>query len=398
MNFFNRIWPFGSEKRATSFYGLTVDEMHDIVEFGGSANPNQTAAVEFALGLVSRAFMTAVTVPRIPTCTPLMLSMLARQTVSLGNAVFQLVAEDGELQLLPVAKYEIVGGPRPRSWMYTFRQQQPNGENPIDTDDLPQQASSYDGMVHVRNTPHPESPWRGVSPLIAAGVTAGQLAKIEQSLSYDASVPTGGLLPLPDGVTATQANAAKSALTTGKGKTTLVETTRGGFGQGSQAAPQHDWGQARFGAMIPAANIDMREKSALAVMAAMGIPPSLYTSEGSAQRESYRHFLGGTVASLGALIEEELSAKFEQPIRIEFPQSWISDISARSRAFGTLVKAGMSPVDAARIAGLPTDFETIAAPVPEPQIDMGELARLLDSFEENVHMLESAAVHTNGTH
>ena len=229
---------------------------------------------------------------------------------------------------------------------------------------LPQQASPYAGMVHVRNTPHPAAPWRGVSPLIAAGCTADQLAKIEASLASDAEPLAGFLLPLPDGATPNQTNQAKAALSTGRGKLTLVETTFGGWGQGTQAKPQHDWTQTRFGAMIPAANIDMREKSALAVMAAMGIPPSLYTSEGSAQRESYRHFLGGTIAALGELIAEELSDKLEQEIEIQFPQGWISDIAARSRAFSSLTKAGIMPKDAARIAGLPTDFRM--APKPKP--------------------------------
>ena len=99
-------------------------------------------------------------------------------------------------------------------------------------------------------------------------------------------------------------------------------------------------------------------------MDAMGVPSSLHRSNGGALRESYRHFFNSTVETLGALISAELSEKLERTIRLDFPQASKSDISARSRAFRSLVDAGMKPKDAARIAGLPTDFEIDEPPAP----------------------------------
>ena len=87
-------------------------------------------------------------------------------------------------------------------------------------------------------------------------------------------------------------------------------------------------------------------------MAACGIPPSLYTSEGSALRESFRHFLNNTIETVGETIIHELSVKMEEPIKFTFPDAVKSDISARSRAYATLVGNGrMPPALAADIVG-----------------------------------------------
>ena len=77
----------------------------------------------------------------------------------------------------------------------------------------------------------------------------------------------------------------------------------------------------------------------LAVMAALGVPPSLYTSQGAAQRESYRHLFSGTLIPLARIIQTELSEKLEGPVRISFPERLVSDISALSRGFSSLVQA-----------------------------------------------------------
>ena len=98
--------------------------------------------------------------------------------------------------------------------------------------------------------------------------------------------------------------------------------------------------------MVPATSIDLREKSTLAILGAMGIPPSLYTSEGGALRESYRHFFTNTVEPLGQLIAAELTEKLEVDVAFVFPELVKSDISAKSRAYATLVGAGMSDDDA----------------------------------------------------
>ena len=91
---------------------------------GGQASVHQTAAVEFPLGLISRAFMMAETTVPVPGLDPLTLSMIARQTIARGNAVFQVDLNPTTriLRLLPVAGYEVAGGVAPETWRYTIEQ------------------------------------------------------------------------------------------------------------------------------------------------------------------------------------------------------------------------------------------------------------------------------------
>ena len=312
------------------------------------AEITQTAAVEFALGMVARSFMLAAPRPSLSALDPLTLAMLARQTIVSGNAVFEIDVNlaTGDLRLLPVSSYEVAGGVRPETWIYAIEQEQASGG------ERPRVVPSR-GMVHMRYLPPPGAPWHGVSPLVRAGVTAKQLARIERSLSYDAEAPVGYVMPMPDGAPGRVATQAKTALTTGKGGVSLIETTAGGLGAGAVNAPRRDWEQKRFGGEAPATNLALRDGSALAIMSAMGIPPSLYTSAGGAQRESFRHFHANTILPLAAMMRKELVEKLEQDFEFTFPEVSVSDISARSRAFAQFINAQIPMEEALKLAGLP---------------------------------------------
>ena len=84
----------------------------------------------------------------------------------------------------------------------------------------------------------------------------------------------------------------------------------------------------------------------------MGVPASLHTSAGGAQREAWRHFMTGTIAPLGALIMHEINEKFETNLTIRFPERVRSDISALSRARKSFIDSGMSPEEADKIIGI----------------------------------------------
>ena len=126
-----------------------------------------------------------------------------------------------------------------------------------------------------------------------------------------------------------------------------------GLGAGAVNAPRRDWEQKRFGGEAPATNLALRDGSALAIMSAMGIPPSLYTSAGGAQRESFRHFHANTILPLAATMQRELSEKLEQDFEFTFPEVSVSDISARSRAFAQFMAAQIPMAESLKLAGLP---------------------------------------------
>ena len=89
----------------------------------------------------------------------------------------------------------------------------------------------------------------------------------------DSSVPGGGaIMPQPDGISPKAIKEIQSALTTGKGAITLVETTGQGFGAGITARPSEDWTQKRFGPVIPEHNIALRDSSHNPYIGAMATP------------------------------------------------------------------------------------------------------------------------------
>ena len=353
---------FGWEDRqlpANSGFNAYTNDVANYYGEGQAANPNQTAAVEYSFNEQGRAFMACEMTPVMPMIGPLELAMIARQLLALGNAVFEIYADSDGIGLLPIATYQVNGGVRPSSWTYAFKQQRPNGEDDLDLAVLPTRVLPATGIVHVRYMPRPEAPWRGVSPLIGAGVTAQTLARIEGGLSQDANVPAGEIIAIPDGATAKQVEQAMSAITTGRGKASLIETTSAGWGQGQQAKPSGDYQQRRYGPEPPATAIDLREKSAAALIAALGAPTP--SAEGAALREGYRHFMANTIASNARLIEQELSRKLERPVTIRFPERIRSDISALSRAYKSMAETDRQW--AADVVGLPSPpAEVIIAP------------------------------------
>ena len=55
---------------------------------------------------------------------------------------------------------------------------------------------------------------------------------------------------------------------------------------------------------------------------------------------------------LGALVVEELQAKLDPDAELSFDSLRAGDITGTSRAFGSLVTAGLTPQSAAEIVGL----------------------------------------------
>ena len=134
MTWANKVFDFfndKSEKRSSGVAGyaglnqyLTTWESMNIN--GGTAIASRTAAVEFALGLVYRAFLCAETSPSV--IPPSVLASMAREAMGTGNSVWSMSMTRRGIILLPVYDYEVSGELNPDSWVYAIRQRQPNGE------------------------------------------------------------------------------------------------------------------------------------------------------------------------------------------------------------------------------------------------------------------------------
>ena len=200
--------------------------------------------------------------------------------------------------------------------------------------------------------PLPSSRWDGRPPWALAKLTAEGLAVIERSLRQDSSIPTGQLLPVPDGLGDPAKNGVRNALIKGKGAITPVETTAGGFGQGRLAAPRDDYVQRRFGPAIPETSLGMRDSTILAILHAYGVSPKVLDGDGNAMRESRRALYLDTILPLAAVVSQELSEKLGSNISLDFNPSQYRDFQRLSRSLKTFIDAGLSLGQASSLLGI----------------------------------------------
>ena len=304
------------------------------------ASVQATAALEIAAGVVSRAFAVAdVSGADIP---PVQLAALARAVVTRGEA---LAYYDG-MALLPVVTYEIYGPARRMEWRYHCDFDSPGGN----TMSLHVPARR---MVHWQYSYDLGRPWIGVGPMQRA-IEGGQLAaNVERALRRESSGTVGYLLPIPtdaDDASVTQLKADLKAL---HGRTSVVETTAGGWGEGRIAAPRSDYVPQRIGPAPPVSMVEVHRAIQRAVLAACGVPVELVEpAEGTGAREAWRRFLHGTVQPLAMVFADELSRVYMRPVTLTFEKLFASDIAGRARAFQSMVGAGMEVGQAAALSGL----------------------------------------------
>ena len=196
-----------TEHRAGGYTNAALDALLANATYG-TAEATATAAVVSAAGVISSPFAIA-TVRGTRLFSPPMLVDLARRLMLSGNYVALIdVDRDGQIEIRPAQSFEVAGTSRRRVYELTI--QNPTGEPT-------KRRSASDGVLHIMVNPSSGEPWRGVPPWRAAKLTSDTLAYIERSLSQDSSIPTGALLPVPDGLSTTQAAGVRNALVNGKG-------------------------------------------------------------------------------------------------------------------------------------------------------------------------------------
>lgn len=148
----------------------------------------------------------------------------------------------------------------------------------------------------------------------------------------------------------------KADIRAARGKALLLETTSAGYDHGRVAAPQRDWQPSRLGPQPPEAMATIRKDAFAAVVAACGCPPGLFAegTDGTGMRESLRQWHLGTVRPLARMLEAELSAKLEAPIRLRF-DNYPMDLAGRAQAFQKLVAGGVAVNEALATSGLLAD-------------------------------------------
>ena len=342
-----RFWKQETENRAT-YADTLVEAVLSAAQGNLTAKAQQSAAVEFGVGLLERCFAMAEIEPESLSrnaITALALSRMTRQLMLTGNSVNAIDTASGELLLLPAANYDIQGGVRESSWRYRVEL---SGPSRLTSRRLPSA-----GVVHIRMGSSVQEPWRGCSPLINAGLSASMLGRLERRLAQEVDARVGHLLMLPDGTSEEQVTALRRDLASLQGGIALVETEAAGHGQGMRAAPQVDWQLRRFGANVPESNVALRSDVSHDVLAALGIPAPLFRgTDGVSAREAYRLLLVSTLMPIAELITDELTRKLETTVKISFRRLQAADVQSRARAFGSMIAAGVDEQTAMAVSGL----------------------------------------------
>ena len=324
-------------------------------------------AVEVAAGMFARAFAAAEVEPagaRTSSLTPALLASMARRLVTGGEWLGAIeVDPGGAVELREASSWDVRGGPAPAGWRYTVTTSGPSSSV---TEVMPAA-----GVVHVRYATRPGELWRGRSPLSFAEDSRALAAALELRLGQELAGPVGQIIALPQDAGG-DGEAGEGEGETGEGadplaplrrelgalggRLALVETTAAGWGEGRASAPASDWQPRRLGANPPATLGALRSAVESCVLGVLGIPASLQAAnaDGTAQRESYRRWLHGSVQPLARLVEHELSSKLDTDARLSFRRLEAGDVAGRARAWRGFVgkEASMPDAEARRLAGL----------------------------------------------
>jgi len=338
---------FGGRKRRAAREARQASPYTDAVTAaiisaaGQDAVADQTAsALEVAAGVHARAMGSAVVEGM--DVAPSMLAAIARDLITIGECIVVLVDDE----LVRASHWEVSGrSASPATWMYRLMIPVPDGEV--------ERTISGMSVAHPRYSTDRERPWIGIGPIGRALHVSGLLAALEASLRQESGTSVGYLLPVPtDGQDAT-VESLRSDIRNLRGRTALVETTAGGWGDGRTAAPTADWRPQRIGPAPPEPVVTLHDAATRAVLAACGVPVELVThAEGTGQREAWRRFLHGSVQPIASLVAEEFSKLAGRPVTLSFDALMASDISGRARAFQSMVGGGMDVQSAAELSGL----------------------------------------------
>lgn len=331
-----------------------------LAQGGAAAAQGATAALEVACGLWQRAFASATVSPATPATaalTPRVLGQMGRALVLRGESVHLLAVEDGgRVRLIQAATWDVRGGFDEATWRY--RVDLP-GPSRVTTRNVPSAS-----VVHARYSTTPAEPWRGSSPLAATPTTAALALAIDKALRVDFDGPSGRVFFVggdEDDNDWLPANSASDVPNARDGLLKRLNAMRGGVaiassnretGSGLGLANDRPVSE-RLGAEPPREVGELRAGIGRDVLSACGVPPAMWeAASAGAQRESYRQFVFATVLPIASLVGEELSAKLDAEVTLRFDALSAADVVGRSRAYRSLVDAGMAPERAGEVAGV----------------------------------------------
>ena len=355
-------WPWSRrapEKRSTAQgYTASLTAALQAGAEGGVSDiaPLATAALEAASGLYARCLAAAV-VTGAPDAehalTPPVLALIARNLIRRGEDHHRIIVRGGRIELRPIGfAYAHGNSADPMAWTYSTTEY-----GPTDSRHAWLPAAS---VIHCRYSVDASRPWLGVPPWSWAAATSQAIAALDRFVAREAGAPHGHLMQVPEapqtgeGDETRQLDAFRADLARARGGVLVMEhagqwdteTPAGGV----RSRLEHvTYGMERE-------NVDaLRTATGRDVLGACGVPPTLFVpnSDGTAQREAFRRFLHASLRPLARIMESELRLKLDAPdLILDLSEVNAADTAGRARAFGALIKAGVSGEDAARETGI----------------------------------------------
>ena len=269
------------------------------------------------------------------------LSTIARSMIDTGQSDWLInVGSTGAVVLLPVTASNIIGGPDPRTWVYTLTM-----PGPSETVTL---QRSGEAILSFRLRVDP--PWKG-RPAIDSTGTGTLLAQLESQMSAESRISPARVIA--GGAVAEQAGDISELV------------GRGGIVGITQAiASREDPSGIKAGVIrneVTASTVTLHDKLSALILGAMGVPADLVmgSSSESGSRESMRRFGSTTIQNLMVTISREWESKMFTALKWDLNNLRSSDEVSRARATGSraqavskLVDSGVPLPQALAIAGI----------------------------------------------
>ena len=311
---------------------------------GTSADVSGTAAAEAVAGLLSRSLADAeVMGDARGFVTPAFLAQAGRDLVLSGQSLHVIQLTPTMADLVPASQWHWQGGAHPSTWTVRATCY---GPSTSETKIIP-----WAGVVFLTWGKTTGAPYRGRPVTQWAKHSAKLAAELERSLADESAGPLAQLIPAPEGVDGDNMTALDAKIKNARGKAVYPETMAGGGGD-RMNAPKRDFDPRRLGPEFGGAPVELSGQAFARMLAAFGCPPSLFMdADGTAQREGLRRWHLSTVKPLARMLEHELSAKLETPIKLKF-DAYPLDMVSRATVVDKLVRAGVPTAIALQSVGI----------------------------------------------
>ena len=337
-----RSW-FTEARAATTDYtaALLAAQLATARGDGGSIKSN--AAYRGSLTLIGHAAGVATLEGQHSAALQPHLSTIARSMVDTGESTWLInVGSTGGVDLLPVTVATVVGGPDPRTWIYTLTMPGPSEAVTL--------QRSGEAILSFRLRVDPRTPWKG-RPAIDSTGTGQLLCQLEAQLIDEAKVRVARVI-------------SGGAVAEQSGDIAALVADGGVVGITQAIASRDDVSGIKAGVVrneVTAPSVSLHTKLATMICGAMGCPPDLVlgSSSESGSRESFRRLASTTINNILTTVAREWESKMGTALEWNLDRLRSSDEVSRARATGSratavqrLVQSGVDLPQALAIAGI----------------------------------------------